>query len=293
MDKELEQALANQAVATMTATSKSFEQTPLAIELKGVSKWYEKDGNRSLIVDKIDFQLHKRPEGEILAVLGPSGSGKSTILNMISGALQPSEGEVYTFGEKVGHGDNPHAVTVNQAYTCYPWLTVAQNVEFGLKINRVPAAQRKALVAEYLEKVGLTDKASLMPSELSGGQKQRVAVARTLALKPELILMDEPFGALDALIRADMQTLVTQMREQEKCCIFFITHDISEALLIADRIIVLSSKPAHIVKDIVVSFSRPRLPELADTKEFVDLSHDLLHELRSDNSMAGQVRVTI
>lgn len=158
---DIEQTLANNAVASMSTPTITpvvtpqiaTDQLPLAIELKGVSKWYEKDGNRSLIVDKIDFKLHQRPEGEILAVLGPSGSGKSTILNMISGALKPSEGEVLTFNRKVEHGDNPDAVTVNQAYTCYPWLTVSQNVEFGLKINHVPADQRKLLVAEYLEKV--------------------------------------------------------------------------------------------------------------------------------------------
>jgi NitT/TauT family transport system ATP-binding protein len=268
-------------------------EKPAIIELKNVSKWFPGRGigERVLAVQNIHLVIRDDEMGEFLAILGPSGSGKSTILNMIAGLLEPSEGEVLTFGRPV-KGPNPQVVTVPQSYTCFPWLTAQGNVEFGLAIQNKPARERSQLSSVYLERVGLGDRLRAYPKELSGGMQQRVAIARALAMKMPVLIMDEPFGALDAPTRAEMQQLLLQLWSEEKNTIIFITHDITEALLLADRILVLSPHPGQIIQDIRVPFARPRLAELTLEPDFLNLNQAILHLLRQ-SPQSGSVRVTV
>lgn len=287
-------------------SSESFQPKPVdfsrvaeanVVEVRNVSKAYTSKGKTELVMENMNLVIPNEEKGEFIAILGPSGSGKSTLMNMIGGLLAPTSGEILAFGKNVV-GDNPYAVTVQQAYTCLPWLTVQRNVEFGLEIQGVDAAQRRQVATEYIRKVGLAESANAYPKELSGGMQQRVAIARCLAMKPKIMLMDEPFGALDAKIRADMQTLLLNLWNDESNCVIFITHDITEALLLADRIIMVSAKPARIIEDMKVPFPRPRLgdraatPDLATTPEFLKLSQTLLQMLKQQGS-GGQVRVSV
>ncbi|HZP82789.1 MAG TPA: ABC transporter ATP-binding protein, partial [Chthonomonadaceae bacterium] len=190
------------------------------------------------------------------------------------------------------NGPNPLSVTVPQAYTCFPWLTVQGNVEFGLNIQGKSPQTRRQMAAEYLDKVGLKDRSAAYPRQLSGGMQQRVAIARTLAMRLPIVLMDEPFGALDAQTRADMQQMLLQLWQEEQNTILFITHDITEGLLLADRVIVFSPRPAQIVHDLKVPFARPRQPSLVYDPQFVNLSQALLQLLKQTPN-PGQVRVTV
>lgn len=251
------------------------------IELRNVSKSFpaQRNGAPLLAVDAVSLVIPKQAEGEFVVLLGPSGCGKSTILQMISGLLLPDAGEVHALGKRILAPD-PQSVTVPQAYTCFPWLTVLGNVEFGLAIQGVSPADRRKIATDYLNKVGLGDRLDANPKQLSGGMQQRVAIARTLAMRPPIVLMDEPFGALDAQTRADMQDMLMQLWQNEKNLVVFVTHDIAEALLLADRIIVFSPRPAGIVYDLQVPFARPRPQSLLYESQFVKLSQMLLGLLK-------------
>jgi NitT/TauT family transport system ATP-binding protein len=280
-----------QLVDAATGPAQAVEPPANMIELHGVSKWFGNKSDRLTVIDNIDLAVPNKPEGEFVALLGPSGSGKSTILTMLAGLVQPDAGEVVTNGRLVT-GPNPDTVTVQQNYTCFPWLTVLGNVEFGLSIAGVPSDKRLKIAMHYLEKVELADRAKAFPKELSGGMQQRVAIARALALSPEIVLMDEPFGALDAQTRSDMQQMLLKVWAEETNCVFFITHDITEALLLADRVIVLSPRPAKIVQDLTVPFPRPRLANIVYEEQFIQLSQALLQMLKKSPG-SGQVRVSI
>src|SRR4030095_8799174 len=202
------------------------------------------------------FNIEKEAAGSFVVLLGPSGCGKSTVLGLLSGLSLADSGEVKIFGELVT-GPSPHSATVLQAYTCFPWLTVVENVEFGLMLVGTKKSERRERAMEYLRKVDLVDRHQAYPKQLSGGQQQRVAIARTLAVKPPIVMMDEPFGALDAQIRAEMQEMLTKLWLELHNLFLFITHDITEAILLADRILMLSARPATIVGDFKVDFPRP------------------------------------
>lgn len=270
---------------------------PPVVELRNVSKGYPTNGEMSFVLKDFSLTIPDDSAGEFVAILGPSGCGKSTVMNLIGGLIKPTSGEVFCFGKPVIQ-DNAEAVTVQQAYTCLPWRTVQQNIEFGLEIRGVEASKRSQIAKEYMEKVGMGDRARAFPRELSGGMQQRVAIARCMALKPRIMLMDEPFGALDAKIREDMQHLLLDLWHAEHNCVIFITHDITEALLLADRIIVLAGRPATVVSDLRVPFARPRVGEkapvahLASSPEFLKMSQALLELLKSQGS-GGQVRVSV
>jgi NitT/TauT family transport system ATP-binding protein len=257
-----------------------------AVELINIGKWFPglRNGERFHAVQNINLVVPTDEDGELVVLLGPSGCGKSTLIQMISGCMTPDEGEVRVFGGRV-NGPDLNSVTVPQAYTCFPWLTVQGNVEFGLNIQGKPAAERRQIAAEYLNKVGLGDRADAMPKQLSGGMQQRVAIARTLAMRPRIVLMDEPFGALDAQTRAEMQQMLLTLWAVEKNIIIFITHDITEALLLADRIIVFSPRPARILKDLRIDFPRPRQQTLIYEPNFVKLSQALLQLLKTAPSI--------
>jgi len=264
------------------------------VELRGVSKWFPLPGGggkRLDVVDDVSLSIADRPEGEFIAVLGPSGCGKSTVLNLISGLVSPDTGEVRIYGKPVT-GPAPESVTVPQAYTCFPWLTALGNVEFGLAVQGKSKTEQRRIATEYLGKVGLGDRLGAYAKQLSGGMQQRVAIARTLAMKPPIVLMDEPFGALDAQTRADMQQMLLGLWAEEKNLILFITHDITEALLLADRVIVFSPRPARVIHDLRLPFPRPRPASLVFDKQFIELSQALLDLLKATPS-SGQVRVTV
>ncbi|MEQ1932671.1 MAG: ABC transporter ATP-binding protein [Fimbriimonadaceae bacterium] len=250
------------------------------LEFRGVVKEFDVPGKPSIkALDGLSFEVPDEENGEFLALIGPSGSGKSTILNLIAGLYGPTSGQVLCGGSSV-EGPNDETVTVQQSYTCFPWLTVQQNVEFGLDIRGIEEAERKRVAIEYLERVGLADRRYAHPKELSGGMQQRVAIARALALKRPIILMDEPFGALDAQTRATMQSMLINLWQQERSLIVFVTHDINEALLLADRILVLSSRPAQIVFDVKVPFRRPRTDIAMRDPVFLEMAQTILTHLR-------------
>jgi NitT/TauT family transport system ATP-binding protein len=238
------------------------------------------------------FSSAGRDIGEFRVLLGPSGCGKSTLLRMIAGLDQPSSGEVLVNGQPVTAPGKDRGM-VFQKYTSFPWLTVRQNVEYGMKINGVPAAQRAETSSHLLNAVGLAQFADVYPDTLSGGMQQRVAIARTLALRPSVILMDEPFGALDAQTRSEMQLLLLKIWDETACTILFVTHDVEEAVYLADRIFIMSSHPGTIVEDVEVPFERPRDLELKEKNEFHELQHYVLGRLRRAPGAGGNVRVSI
>ena len=238
------------------------------------------------------FSPSGRDIGEFRVLLGPSGCGKSTLLRMIAGLDQPDSGEILVHDQAV-QGPSKDRGMVFQKYTSFPWLTVEDNVGYGLKINGVPEAERKETVARLLKAVGLTEFASVYPETLSGGMQQRVAIARTLALRPSVILMDEPFGALDAQTRSEMQQLLLQIWDETACTILFVTHDVEEAVYLADRIFIMSSHPGTIVEDVQVPFDRPRDLGLKEKSEFHDLQHYVLGSLKRAPGIGGHVRVSV
>jgi ABC-type nitrate/sulfonate/bicarbonate transport system ATPase subunit len=269
------------------------------ITLKDVSRtFYSPSGEKIEAIKDVSFEVEDafspagRDIGEFRVLLGPSGCGKSTLLRMIAGLDKPTSGEVLVNGVPVT-GPGKDRGMVFQKYTSFPWLTVAENVAYGMQINGVPSAQRKETTDRLLNSVGLTEFANVYPETLSGGMQQRVAIARTLALRPSVILMDEPFGALDAQTRSDMQQLLLQIWDETACTILFVTHDVEEAVYLADRIFIMSSHPGTLVEDVHVPFDRPRRLELKESSEFHDLQHYVLGRLKSAPGIGGHVRVSI
>jgi len=211
---------------------------------------------------------------------------------MVAGLDHPDSGEILVNGQPV-HGPSKDRGMVFQKYTSFPWLTVEDNIAYGLKINGVPEDKRKETVSRLLKAVGLTEFAGVYPETLSGGMQQRVAIARTLALRPSVILMDEPFGALDAQTRSEMQQLLLQIWDETACTILFVTHDVEEAIYLADRIFIMSSHPGTIVEDVQVPFDRPRDLGLKEKSEFHDLQHYVLGSLKRAPGIGGHVRVSV
>ena len=269
------------------------------ITVRNLSRtFYSPKGERIEALKDVSFEVEDafspsgRDIGEFRVLLGPSGCGKSTLLRMIAGLDHPDSGEVLVHDQAV-HGPGKDRGMVFQKYTSFPWLTVEENVGYGMKINGVPSAQRKETTQRLLKAVGLSEFAGAYPETLSGGMQQRVAIARTLALRPSVILMDEPFGALDAQTRSEMQLLLLQIWDETACTILFVTHDVEEAVYLADRIFIMSSHPGTIVEDVQVPFDRPRSLELKEKTEFHDLQHYVLGRLRSAPGIGGHMRVSV
>ena len=276
-----------------------METKKAKITIKDVSRiFYSPSGEKIEALKGVNLEVEDafsaagRDIGEFRVLLGPSGCGKSTLLRMIAGLDKPSSGQVLVNGEIVTHPGKDRGM-VFQKYTSFPWLTVADNVAYGMKINGVPEAQRKETVDRLLQSVGLSEFANVYPETLSGGMQQRVAIARTLALRPSVNLMDEPFGALDAQTRSDMQQLLLQIWDETACTILFVTHDVEEAVYLADRIFIMSSHPGTIVEDVAVPFDRPRELGLKEKSEFHELQHYVLGRLKSAPGVGGHVRVSI
>jgi len=268
------------------------------IAVRNVAKTFRlADGKQVDALQNINFEIEDaysregRDIGEFRVLLGPSGCGKSTLLRLIAGLDDPDSGEVLVNDRPV-HGPGKDRGMVFQKYTSFPWLTVADNIAYGLKINGVPEAKRKEIVAQLIQDIGLSGFESAYPETLSGGMQQRVAIARTLALRPAVILMDEPFGALDAQTRSEMQQLLLKVWDETASTILFVTHDVEEAIYLADRIFIMSAHPGTIVEDVQVPFDRPRSLELKQRNEFHELQNYVLGRLRRAPGN-GQVRVCV
>jgi len=235
-----------------TYTHEPSAETP-KLRVSHVSITYiDRSGQATEAVRDISFDIHDKPGvGEIVVFLGPSGCGKSTILKSIAGLLVPTEGEIQVEGKPVEDVGRDRGM-VFQAYTSFGWLTVRQNLEYGLRLQGIAKEERRQRSDKYLKSVGLAEFADRYPKDLSGGMKQRVAIARTLMNRPKILLMDEPFGALDPQTRWGMQSLLLDVSRTEDNTNLFVTHDVSEAVYLADTVYVLSSRPARILHKIDV-----------------------------------------
>ncbi|MFS2077285.1 ABC transporter ATP-binding protein [Telluria sp. Tellsp131] len=226
------------------------------IVIDSVSKVFDGDGRRMVALQDISLEI---PHGQFVCLLGPSGCGKSTLLNAVAGFAPPTAGRVLADGVPVA-GPGPERGMVFQEYALFPWMTVEQNVGFGLEIKGMARAQVAARVGELLKLLSLEDFAKRYPKDLSGGMRQRVAIARVLALDSPILLMDEPFGALDALTRRNLQDELLRLWAELKKTVIFVTHSIEEAIYLADRIVVMTYRPGTIKRDILVDLPRLRDP---------------------------------
>lgn len=232
------------------------------ILLESIGLTYGRGAKARQVLQDVNLQL---APGEFVVVLGPSGCGKTSLLNIIAGYLKPSQGSIAINGKRHTRPDSEVGVVFQQA-NLFPWLTLARNIEFGLRMKNQPKAERRERTAYLLELMGLTASAGLYPHQLSGGMKQRAAIARTLAAEPEIVLLDEPFSALDALTRENMQIHLREIWRKTGKCMFFITHDVDEALLLSSRLIVMHPGPGRIVED----FANP-LTEGRINRSFTDI----------------------
>ena len=275
-----------------------MEHKKSKITVRNVSRTFPApDGQCVNALENINFEIEDayssagRDVGEFRVLLGPSGCGKSTLLRLIAGLDRADSGEVLV-NEQLVSGPGKDRGMVFQKYTSFPWLTVAGNIAYGLKINGVPSDKAKETVAQLIQAIGLSGFENAYPETLSGGMQQRVAIARTLALRPSVILMDEPFGALDAQTRSEMQQLLLKVWDETASTILFVTHDVEEAIYLADRIFIMSAHPGTIVEDVQVPFDRPRDLGLKQRNEFHDLQNYVLGRLRKAPGN-GQVRVSV
>jgi ABC-type nitrate/sulfonate/bicarbonate transport system ATPase subunit len=253
------------------------------IEIRGVHKEFVKGERRVLALQDIDLTVAQH---EFVAILGPSGCGKSTLLNMVAGFDRPTRGSVKVEEEEIVD-PSPRRCVVFQEPALFPWLTVMDNVVFGPKNRRQPAAEYRPRAAQIIEQVGLRGFEASFPAELSGGMRQRVGIARVLIMEPKVLLMDEPFGSLDAQTRTLMQELLLALWERHHQTVLFITHDIEEALLLADRVCVMTARPGRIKKSIEVPMPRPRSIELTLSPEFNALRREVLDLIREESVRAA------
>jgi NitT/TauT family transport system ATP-binding protein len=227
-------------------------------------------------------------DNDFLCILGPSGCGKSTLLRIVAGLDRPTAGKVLLDGRAVTR-PGPDRGMVFQSYTLFPWLTVTENIAFGLREKGVPAAERGEIIAAYVEKVGLRGFENHYPKQLSGGMQQRTAIARALANDPEILLLDEPFGALDNQTRALMQELLLGIWERERKTVLFVTHDIEEAIFLASRVVVMTARPGRINADLSFDLPHPRHYTMKTSPDFSALKARLTEEIRVEAVRAAEV----
>ena len=248
------------------------------LSVDAVSLTYGNGAKRVLALDGISFEV--RPN-QFTVIVGPSGCGKSSLLYIAAGLTETTGGEIRANDRPV-NGPGADRGMVFQSYTLFPWLTVRNNVEYGLRRKGLAAPERRGIVERYLREIGLTAFADHYPKQLSGGMMQRVAIARALANDPDILLMDEPFGALDSQTRHSMQKLLLRVWEQSHKTVAFVTHDIDEAILLGDRVIVMTARPGRVKADITIAIPRPRHPEIALEPEFIALKRRIIEELRDE-----------
>ncbi|RTM11684.1 MAG: ABC transporter ATP-binding protein [Bradyrhizobiaceae bacterium] len=253
-----------------------------------VSLSFETPKGRLNVVEDVSYDIN---DGDFIAVIGPSGCGKTTMMSMLAGFQKPTTGKVLFDGRPVA-GPGPERGVIFQEYGVFPWLTVKQNIAFGLtlKANHAATAERDAICDHYLDLMGLSDFANSYPKHLSGGMRQRLAIARAYAVKPQFLLMDEPFGALDAQTRSNMQNLLLKVLETEGKTVMLITHSVEEAIYLASRIVVVTARPARIKEIIDVPFTYPRDESIQERPEFAELrSH--IRQLVMDEYRAQQAQM--
>ena len=251
------------------------------IALRGVEKRFVSPRGSITALSAVELEIR---DGELVCLVGPSGCGKSTLLNVIAGFDRPSAGSVELDGVLVD-GPQRKAVTLFQAYGLFPWRSVLRHVEYGLEVAGVPREERRETARQCLELVGLTAFSNHHPHELSGGMQQRIALARALAVDPECILMDEPFGALDAITRIKLQEELARIWEQKRKTIVCVTHDIDEAVFLADRILVMAANPGRVKAVVEVPLARPRTrtsPDFDALRRRIYTELELVHELQPD-----------
>lgn len=251
------------------------------LRVEKLNKIFESKQGKVTALEDINFSVEK---SEFVVIVGPSGCGKSTLINIIGGLEERTSGSVKIEGREVS-GPGADRGMVFQGYSLFPWLNVQKNVEFGLKMKGMNKADRESLAGEYIDMVGLSAFAKAMPDELSGGMKQRVAIARTLANQPEILLMDEPFGALDAQTRVVMQESLAEISEKTGSTILFITHDIDEAILLGDRILVMSKRPGKIRDEINVDLSCERNHSALTDPGFLEIKKRIMDMLWSEMNL--------
>jgi len=258
------------------------------LHIDQVVKVFPSRGGEVLAIEGVSLQIKNK---EFATLLGPSGCGKSTLLRIVAGLTKPTEGVVRLDG-KIVSGPGQDRGMVFQSYTLFPWLTVKENIQFGLELSGVEKSKQEEIAQEFIEKVGLKGFEQAYPKELSGGMKQRVAIARALANNPDILLLDEPFGALDAQTRSLMQELLTQVWEELHKTILFVTHDVEEAIFLSDRVFVMTARPGRIKAEIEVPLTRPRHYEIKSTEAFLNLKKEALALIREEAIKATQSKMT-
>nr|WP_210258534.1 MULTISPECIES: ABC transporter ATP-binding protein [unclassified Devosia] len=243
------------------------------IDFSDVGRVFGVPDGRFVALENFNLQVF---DGEFVTVVGPSGCGKSTAMNIAAGLLKPSSGQCLVDGKAV-EGPGPERGVIFQQYALFPWLTVRQNVEFGLKLKGVERAERRRISDHYIGLVGLSDFADALPKQLSGGMKQRCAIARAYAVDPQVLLMDEPFGALDALTRVRMQNQLLDTWMRERRTVMFITHDVDEAVYLANRVVVMASRPGRLQEIIEVDLPYPRNDEIRLSPQFAAIRNQVWH----------------
>ena len=253
------------------------------LSIQGVSRTFvSPKGQTTQALLPVDFDV---AENDFVTILGPSGCGKSTMLRIVAGLDHPTEGRVLLGGRPV-EGPGADRGMVFQSYTLFPWLTIEQNIRFGLRERGMPEAQQKERAAYFIAKVGLRGFEQHFPKQLSGGMQQRTAIARALANDPKILLMDEPFGALDNQTRVLMQELLLGIWEAERKTVLFVTHDIDEAIFMANRVAVFSARPGRIKTELAVDLPHPRHYTIKTSPEFMDLKARLTEEIRAESMAA-------
>ena len=267
----------------MSASQPSRPPPQLTIE--GVSRTFMGPGGRAThALAPTDLTV---AQNDFITILGPSGCGKSTLLRIVAGLDRPTAGRALLDGRPIV-GPGRDRGMVFQSYTLFPWLTVAENIAFGLREAGVPGARQTAIVRDYVGKMGLVGFETHLPRQLSGGMQQRTAIARALAVEPEILLMDEPFGALDNQTRALMQELLLQIWERERKTVLFVTHDIEEAIFMASRVVVMTARPGRIKAEVAVDLPHPRAYTLKTTPAFNALKARLTDEIRVEAVRAAE-----
>ncbi|MFS0723636.1 ABC transporter ATP-binding protein [Paenibacillus sp. 1P07SE] len=252
------------------------ESIPARIEIEGVHKRYVSRKNSFEALREIHLSIGSN---EFLTILGPSGCGKSTLLRMVAGLDEPTEGRLLIDGEEIV-GPGADRGMVFQGYTLFPWLTVRENIEYGPKLQGIPTLERRSISNHWLSVIRLEKFAQAYPKQLSGGMKQRVAIARALANRPKVLLMDEPFGALDAQTKLEMQEMLLEVWQREKTTVLFITHDIDEAIFLSQRIVVMGTGPGHLAAEYEVRLPEGRSADVREHPDFLALKRELSQLLK-------------
>lgn len=249
--------------------AESSETNSVKVKIDNVKKVFDSRNGEVVALNGVSMDIM---ENEFITVVGPSGCGKSTLLNIIAGLSKPSSGAVYCDGHEVT-GTGTERGVVFQQYALFPWLTVRKNIEFGLNLKGIKGKEAQTIIERYVKMVDLEDFIDHYPKELSGGMRQRVAIARAYAVNPSVLLMDEPFGALDAQTRTQLQDELLKTWETEKKTCFFITHDVEEAIILGQKVVIMSARPGRIKEVVDINIPYPRTQETKLSKEFLEVKN--------------------